>query len=261
MDGSNIYARIKHAYHNSCYTPNDKKALNTLPKILLGAPINVRKDYVIDEWLKYVRALTWWNLDVYLVDNSYTDTFAKYVRSKGFEVDRCEPKGRPEKYIAKSQNMIRERFLKGGYDYLFSLECDNFAPLDIIQRLLAHGVDNVNSPYLLGDGNTLTLGVQVIGFKGVGFEKLDVMPPEATVNYIDGTLKGDNQLPSLGCGLYSRRLLELVHFRVQQDMPGTFSDSFFHHDSKRVGVIPYVDTSIISTHKRNNQWSKIGKAE
>jgi len=225
-------------------------------RVLLGSPISINKAYIIDEWLDYVRSLTWQGLDIYLVDNSRGDRFANYVRSKGFEVDHIEPYGRPELYIAKCQNMIRKRMLEGGYDYLFSLECDNFCVPDIIERLIAHRVDNINVPYFLKEGDSTSLGVQVAQ-RFYDYQRYDVMPPHMMYEYMNGTLRSG--IPSLGCSLYSRRLLELVHFRIEPMQPGKFSDSFFHYDSQRLGIRPNVDTSLISIHKRNpKQWSRIG---
>ena len=228
-------------------------------RVLLGSPINVRKSYIIDEWLDYVRSLTWGALDVYLVDNSIDDKFAKQVRARGFEVDRVEPKGAPETYIAASQNKIRERFLKGNYDYLFSLECDNFCEPDVIERMLAYRVDNINVPYFLKQGEETTLGVQIAGYKDHNYKRYDVMPPEYMTTFMDGKTKQIDGMPSLGCSLFSRQLMEKVHFRFDPNQPGKFSDSFFHFDAMQVGMAPYVITSLISTHKRNAQWRKIGQ--
>ena len=226
-------------------------------KILLGAPISESKAYIIDEWLDYVRSLTWQALDVYLVDNSPTDTFANYVRSKGFEVDRVEPKGTREAFVAKCQNKIRDRFLEGDYDYLFSLECDNFCVPNVIEMLLIHRLDNINVPYFLKGSNETTIGVQVQKFTTGNYTRYDVMSPIESTVFMDGKIKANHFIPSIGCSLFSRRLMEQVKFRVVTDQAGKHSDSFFHHDSLKIGIQPYVDTSLFSTHKRNTAWSGV----
>ena len=38
--------------------------------------------------------------------------------------------------MAKSHETIRQKALKGNYDYLLHLESDVFPPIDIIERLL-----------------------------------------------------------------------------------------------------------------------------
>ena len=226
-----------------------------IPKILLGAPINQRKAYVLDEWLAFIRTLTYPNLHVILVDNSNDPKWHKTIIAKGFDVRRVEPKGRPEAYIAASQEVIREYALANGFDYLFSLECDNFCPQDTIERLLVYRTDNINVPYFLKEGINTTVGVQLMGITQATYRRFDVPPPESCIGFFDGKLK--TGIPSIGCSLFSRELLTKVKFRHDPNQLGKFSDSWFHLDSMRAGITPIIVTDIISTHKRNPQWSSI----
>lgn len=214
----------------------------------------MNKAYILDEWLSYVKSLTYPNLHVLLVDNSPDPDWHKRIACKGFQVLHLEPKGRPESYIADSQEVIRNFAVKGGYDYLFSLECDNFAPANIIELLLAYRVDNINVPYLLKGGNETTIGVQIAGVDLPTYRNFDVMPVTKCMHYITGEIQ--TGIPSIGCSLFSRRLFEGQRFRIEHDQQGKFSDSFWHYDSIRRGITPYVDTSLFSEHKRNPQWWK-----
>lgn len=130
-----------------------------IPKILLGSPISNKKAYILPEWLRYVRSLTYPELDILLVDNSDDPEWHKSI--KGFKVLHVKPIGRPETYIAQSQEVIRQCAVANNFEYLFSLECDNFASPDIIQLLRARRLDNINVPYLLKFGNETTIGVQL----------------------------------------------------------------------------------------------------
>lgn len=226
-----------------------------IPRILLGAPINKRKAYILDEWLAFILTLTYPNLSILLVDNSADPTWHKSIIAKGFDVRYVAPKGRPEAYIAKSQEVIREYALKNDYDYIFSLECDNFCPANTIELLLAHRLDNVNVPYFLDEGVKTTIGVQLMGIDQYPYQRFDVMPTSINMDYINGRLRSG--IPSIGCSLFSRKLFEGQKFRVESDQLLKFSDSFWHYDSINRGITPYVDTSLFSTHKRNNQWKKI----
>ena len=226
-----------------------------IPRILLGAPINKRKAYILDEWLAFILTLTYPNLSILLVDNSADPTWHKSIISKGFDVRYVAPKGRPEAYIAKSQELIREYAIKNDYDYIFSLECDNFCPANTIELLLAHRLDNVNVPYFLKEGVETTIGVQLMGINQPTYRRYDVMPTSINMDYINGRLR--TGIPSIGCSLFSRKLFEGQPFRVESDQLGKFSDSFWHYDSINRGITPYVDTSLFSTHKRNQQWHKI----
>ena len=212
------------------------------------------KAYILDEWLAYVKTLTYPNLHVLLVDNSKDPEWCKRIALKGFQVLHVEPKGRVESYIAHSQEVIRNFAIQGGYDYLFSLECDNFAPSNIIELLLAYRVDNINVPYFLKGGNDTTIGVQLAGVDLAGYRNYDVMPVNQCIHYITGELQ--TGIPSIGCSLFSRRLFSGQRFRVKHDEAGKFSDSFWHYDSIQRGITPYVDTSLFSQHKRNPQWWK-----
>jgi hypothetical protein len=226
-----------------------------IPKILLGAPINQRKAYVLDEWLSFIRTLTYPNLHIILVDNSNDPKWHKTIIAKGFDVRRVEPKGRPEAYIAASQEVIREYALANGFDYLFSLECDNFCPVNTIELLLARRLDNINVPYFLKEGVETVIGVQVMGISQVDYRRYDVLPPCLSMDFMNGKLR--TGVPSIGCSLFSRKLLKMQKFRVVADQMGKFSDSWWHLDSINNGITPYVDTTLFSTHKRNNQWTKI----
>jgi len=224
-----------------------------IPKILLGAPISQRKAYVLDEWLSFIRTLSYPNLHIILVDNSPDPNWHKSI--KGFDVRRIEPKGRPEAYIAQSQEVIKEYALTNNFDYLFSLECDNFCPIDTIEQLLAYRTDNINVPYFLKEGVKTTLGVQLMGVNQGDYGRYDVPPAESCIGFFDGKLK--TGIPSIGCSLFSRALLEKVKFRHDPNQLGKFSDSWFHLDSMKAGITPIIVTDIISTHKRNAQWSTI----
>lgn len=225
-----------------------------IPKILLGAPISMNKAYILNEWLDYVKSLTYPNLHVLLVDNSKDPEWCNRIAVKGFHVIHVEPKGRPESYIADCQEVIRKYAIVKGFDFLFSLECDNFAPTNIIELLLAYRVDNINVPYFLKGGNETTLGVQVAGVDMAGYRNYNLLPVNQSIHYMTGQLQ--TGIPSIGCSLFSRNLIMGQKFRVEVEQPGTFSDSFWHFDSKRRGITPYVDTSLFSEHKRDPQWWK-----
>lgn len=216
----------------------------------------MEKAYILDEWLDYVNSLTYANLHVLLVDNSVDPEWHKRIIKKGFHVLHIAPKGRPESYIADSQEIIRQYALKGGFDYLFSLECDNFSEPNIIELLLAHRLDNVNVPYFLKEGADTCVGVQVPVVNQTGYIAYEVMAAHMGIHYLDGNLQ--TGIPSIGCSLFNRRLFAGQTFRIEHDQHGKYSDSFWHWDSIKRGITPYVDTSLFSTHKRNRKYGHLG---
>ena len=221
----------------------------TQPRILLGTPFSDKKRYVIFEWLEMVRQLTYPNLEIFLVDNSDNDALAMEVAALGFRVARVEPKGRARHYITKSQNLIRQFFLLGNYDYLFSLECDNFPPLNIIEVMLAERKDNVNVPYFLDRECGVSIGIQKFYTDNGIVKKGDVLTPHDGLLEYDGTTK-EYAAPSIGCSLFSKRLMQKVAFRIDESNPAAFSDSFFHLDSKAAGYPPLSLMNKFCNHKR-----------
>lgn len=226
-----------------------------IPKILLCSPISMEKAYILNEWLDYVNSLTYPNLHVLLVDNSTDPNWHLRISAKGFHVMHLPPKGRPESFIADSQELMRQYAVKGGFDYIFSLECDNFCEPNIVELLLAQRKDNINVPYFLKGGAGTTVGVQVPMVHQAGYVCYDVLPAHMGIHYLTGKL--ETGIPSIGCSLFSRRLFEGQRFRIEKDQLGKYSDSFWHLDSLRRGITPYVDTSLFSTHKRNQKWNRI----
>jgi len=149
-------------------------------KILIGTPIRDVKGYCIYEWLDSVKALEY-KFDVLLVDNSDTEDFVDRVAThcERIKLDaRIIPLGGMRgktvyERIALSHKRIRKEVLKGGYDYWFSLECDNIVPADTLDILLAEIEDA---------------------------EVVRHFYPEKTRPHIE--------VDGIGCALFKRRILE-----------------------------------------------------
>ena len=222
----------------------------SIPRILLATPVSNKKAYILDEWLQMIRSFSYPDYDIYLVDNSADPEFHKTLWQKGFRCGYVSPEGkRAPDYVAESQNVMRDYFLQGGYEYMFSLECDNFPPPNIIELMLSYGMDNFNIPYFLKQGRQTTLGIQrsVINYGGWCANK--VMASEDGLANFDGRVKYFFA-PSFGCSLFSRRLVERINYRSDASNPMAFSDSFWHMDSNRIGIKPYVHMGIICEHQR-----------
>ncbi len=222
-----------------------------IPYILLAAPISKKKDYILKEWLSYIRQLSYPSYDIYLVDNSKRPGYDKHISDTyGIRCGRVDPTGkRAPNFIAESQNMLRNHFLEGSYTHFFSLECDNFPPPNIIEFMLSFKKDNFNIPYFLKRGEEQTLGVQrsIINYQGHCNNK--VMGPNDSIRHFDGKVR-PYFAPSLGCTLLTRKLVEQIRFRVSNSNPMAFSDSFFHWDSNKLGIKPFVHMGQLCEHHR-----------
>jgi hypothetical protein len=56
--------------------------------------------------------------------------------------------------------------------------------------------------------------------------------------------------PSFGCSLFSRKLVQRIRYRTDNSNPLAFSDSFWHMDSNRINIKPYVHTGVLCEHRR-----------
>ncbi len=223
---------------------------NPLPRVLLAAPISRNKEYILQDWLQHITGFTYPAYDIFLVDNSPDPAFHQEVWRRGFQCGYYPPQGkRAPDFIADSQNMLRQYFLENDYDYFFSLECDNFPPHNIIELMLSYRADNINIPYFLKQGPATALGVQlsVINYQGWCANK--VMAPYEGIGAFDGRVKR-YFAPSIGCSLFSKKLMQQLKFRTCRSNPMAFSDSFWHLDSNRIGIKPLVHMGVLCEHRR-----------
>lgn len=116
-------------------------------KILIGTPIHISKDYAMERWLENVSKLEY-PANLMLVDNSPGTEYMKKVKGylakygitnykiihidfdQGMSVDEKDQR------IERSQEIIRQEVLSGGYDAWFSWECDQIIPTDALDKLV-----------------------------------------------------------------------------------------------------------------------------
>jgi len=232
---------------------------DNLPRVLVGCPINIVKDYCMDEWLEMVKNLSYSNYDVYLVDNTKNPEYHKGLRKKhNLKIDWVDPaKKEARVYMAECNEKIRKRAVKKNYDYLFILEVDIFPPQDIIQMLMVHGKQVVGATYFTDQGDETKLQIQII--RRVAKEKYvsDYITNSQARKFFNGTLQ-QAYANGNGCILIDAEVLKKLKFRVNLDEMG-YADSFFHQDLFLIGIKNWVDTSIMPLHW-NGRWSTIPDA-
>jgi len=154
------------------------------PRILVACPTFDGKEYSWERWIGGVRALTYANYGVLVVDNSIGTGF--YERHKGecpmvrVELPDAMP---PMERICRSMEVIRKHFLACTYQYWLNVEADNTVPPDVIQTMLDYGrgADWVAHAY----------------------------PSRNQDQYGDPDVEGEN---GVGCSMFSRRLVDWVNF-------------------------------------------------
>jgi hypothetical protein len=223
------------------------------PKVLLAAPTSIFKDYVFLEWYLHASTLTYPNYDIVICDNSLDTSYAPKLRRMGVKTLYVSPRGKtPRQYIAESQNMLREVFLEGRYDYFFSLEVDIFPPRNIIEKLLSCGKPIVSAPYFYDFGIKSKPLVHYFVQKPDGGITTHCANLSEAIDWLDGTVKPIYQ-SGVGCTLIERSILEKIPFRWESGNNG-FSDSFLYYDlTYKLKINNWLDTSILCRHY-NSDW-------
>ena len=228
-----------------------------LPSILIAAPTSDKKDYALDEWVDCVLSMKYPNCSVLLVDNSHNEEYYHKILAKGINCLHVKPEGNVVDYIADCQNIIRAYVLKGGYDYLFSLESDVTVRSDIIPTLLHHNKYVVSAPYFVqykGGDPSICLTKSITQH----FGKRSYMSTHM-VNTKEGLSVLTGELVKvfgcgIGCSLIHRSVLEKIEFRsgIASNETRTdrsvFSDSLFYLDCLRANIPVYLDTKELVTH-------------
>jgi hypothetical protein len=231
------------------------------PKVLLCSPINIVKEYCLYRWLSHINKLSYFNLEIFLVDNSPNPAFSQKIRGLGFNCVHEPPKDRETRdYMARSLQRCQTKFLSGDYTHFFSLECDVFPPLDIIERLLKHNLEVVGTTYWTEQGFNTRMQLRTIYNSHTDFKKhvkeykSRFLTFEETQLFIDGQVN-PIYANGIGCTLIERSILEVIKFRIDPKDIG-YPDTFFHTDLFQAGIQNYVDTSIIPEHM-NSSWNTI----
>ncbi len=231
----------------------------TKPKILVGCPTSFHKEYALEQYIKAVKSLTYPNIDILLVDNSEDDVYFKKIKKflpaiKGPYFESARDR------IVASRNILREKVLKGNYDYFFSLEQDVLPPKDILEKLLKHNKKLITAVYfannIIPDKNTSELIPLV--YKLVDDKTLDMRSlNEAELWENPGLMEVVSA--GLGCLLIHKSVLEKIKFRYEKN---TFDDRWFFIDCYNNKIKVFSDTSIKCKHLIFNRlypWTKIKK--
>ncbi len=225
-----------------------------LPKVLVGAPVNERKDYCTKEYLDNLRRLTYPNKKYYFVDNSPNSVWGYFnIIKNGFECDYVSPTGkRNQDFITESQNLIRKKALEENFDFLMFIEQDLFPEPTIIEQLLSYNTQVSSAKYFIGQGeNTRLLELETEEKIFETITNRNIPHEESYFNYPENSTSTQS---GFGCCLIHRSILEQYPFHVWQD-DNSHSDTYFALDlySAEISITHH---PIIVQHK-NSSWQKI----
>lgn len=116
------------------------------PKVLIGTPIHISKDYSMERWVQNVSKLLKKSpADLFIVDNSPGLDYIKKVKDyltksgiKNYKIKHIELSPEQEKYerLARSREIIRQELLSKDYDAWFSWENDQIIPTNALDKLV-----------------------------------------------------------------------------------------------------------------------------
>jgi hypothetical protein len=226
-----------------------------MKKVLIATPTSTNKDYIFLDWFIHTSNFTYPNKEIIICDNSHDITYHEKLKAMGVNCLYVAPKSRrSHDYITESQNVLRDYFLKGNYDYFFSLEVDIFPPRNIIEKLLTANKKIVAAPYFWNFGKQSQ--VLLVYFRQTGEKEFITHEPDfaETLQFFDGNV---NQIyeNGIGCTLISREIIEKIPFRVESGKPG-YSDTYFYIDLFKLGYKNWMDTSVFCKHY-NSDWGGI----
>ena len=230
------------------------------PKVLVAAPTSDYKDYCLREWAEYVNSLTYDNKEILIVDNSKNPEYHKKIILMGLPCVYHRPASMTDlrEIITAGQNYIRDKFLKGGFDYLFLLESDQFAAPNIIEYLILQRKKVVGLPYFISN----SVSTNLICFRKEKWgtvRNYDALFHDEGFFFFDGKVKPVYQL-GFGCLLIHKSIVEQLPFWVDMKNPyGNNSDTYFHNDCHDKGIEVFVDTRYMTYHWNSNWYNIIDK--
>ncbi len=222
-------------------------------KVFIGIPTYEGKSYCLPYFLDGLRQIK----DKYegvIMDNSADDGYYKQLKELTKDIPQISVlKERHIKSsmdnLVNSRNALREIFLKGDYDYFFSLEQDVACPETVISDLLRNKKDVCAGIYY-----------SVYGLKGEKQVKpvlFDFGDDPKTMKFMGKTFIPNQLLRArvsgMGCIIISREVIEKIRFR--HDNYQTYDDVCFANDLLELDMPIYADTNVQCRH-----YLKIGDA-
>ncbi len=231
------------------------------PRILISFPTSDKKDYCVDEFIQQIKSFTYPLYDIFVVDNSKDSKHVRKFWKEGIKAVHEPLNGDFREELARHQNIIKDYFLAGDYDYLMMIESDVFTGECILEKLVSYAeVYNagvVTATYEIDRGEPTLCLTSTVDSRLVRSEKLlersigyeimgqGVIPLRKLLSDPDAKLTATG----IGCTLFSRFALQDVNFRVDLSLnKRAFSDTFIFTDIASKGYEILIDSNIICKH-------------
>ncbi|NIO21287.1 MAG: glycosyltransferase [Candidatus Aenigmarchaeota archaeon] len=230
------------------------------PKILVGAPVTDLMEYCFDRFIESIRNLTYPSYDIFLVDNSKEDRFFNKVKGMGIPVERIEFIDDPRVRLVKCRNMIREKVIKGCYDYMYCADQDVIPPKTVLEDLLKHQKKVVSGVYYNITPEGKPISVIRVPANEDTFEEDNLVRPLTEEEMKTPRLVRVG-LNGTGCLLIHRSVLQRIKFRNELNAP-IWDDTTFAMDCIRNKIPMFADIGIKCDHLlKEKPWNWKIKAE
>ena len=233
------------------------------PKVLIGCPTSYHKEYCLEKYIEGLKNIDYPNFDILLIDNSEDDNYFNKIKSYNIPVIKGPYFEGARDRITASRNILREKTIEEGYDYLFSLEQDVVPPRDVLLKLTRQEKKVISCIYfvhnIIENKRELTPQAFVI-LEGKEHADLPSMRP---LNSFELNSDKIMQIVScgLGCVLIHKDILKQIKFRYDKNTEA-FDDRPFCIDLYKKNIPIFCDTSIKCMHyilNRPYPWAKIKK--
>jgi len=222
-----------------------------IPKILIGSPVYSDKKYITPYWIEHVKKIEYPNYDILVVDNSkHSDNFENLFVNDGIKVVKSKYYTNPFKRLSVARQKLNDLTIKGGYDYLMSIEQDVIIPPTLVHTLLMHNKPIIGAPYIISSHTNKqrrNIGHIVSASK---LEKILGTIDGIDVNewYVAEEIEDKGLIRvkscSLGCTLIASHVLKNIKVRYNPKIKRP-DDSYFFHDCYINGIPVYLDTSFL----------------
>ena len=235
----------------------------TYPRVLVSCPTAKAKDYCVEDFINQIKTFTYPLYDIFLLDNSKDKNHVKMFWENGIKAVHEPIKGDFREELARHQNIIRDYFLAGDYDYLMMIESDVFTGESIIEKLVGYAetyqAGAVTATYEIMKGEPTLCLTSTSDLNRVRSEKLlsrghgydvmgqGVLPLKQLLNDADAKITATG----IGCTLFHREALKNTKFRVDLSLnKNAFSDTFIFTDIAKLGYEVLIDSDLICEHRK-----------
>ena len=225
-----------------------------MDKILIGIVTYEGKNYCFKQFSHFLRSITYPNIDIVFVDNSFTPENKNSLIKQGFNAVWLR-KGKTDKEImANCNEWLREYALQYHFSHLLSLESDIIPCPNFLEFMLSYEKPVIGLPYFIGQSFLSYLLEFDRETSGYNRQLIPMSNAKSFFQY-NGKLKRSQQI-GLGCLLMHKSVLKRVKFVIQPELSAYHADSSLHMQLQQLSIPVYLCPDYICEHE-NKVYNRI----